>query len=142
MVPPIQLPCGSCASRRSSPATANRVLGARASSDRKSAMLISRPLRFFMGRFSFRTKAFASQENATAEATGAVARRSWVLRGVDCFSVAEEARTRGFVPPAFAGFAFVAAALLRLRSEEHTSELQSRPHLVCRLLLEKKKNQS
>src|SRR5690554_7114488 len=25
------------------------------------------------------------------------------------------------------------------RSEEHTSELQSRPHLVCRLLLEKKK---
>src|SRR5690554_7343452 len=27
-----------------------------------------------------------------------------------------------------------------LRSEEHTSELQSRPHLVCRLLLEKKNN--
>src|SRR3989442_8711096 len=27
----------------------------------------------------------------------------------------------------------------RTRSEEHTSELQSRPHLVCRLLLEKKK---
>src|SRR5690554_7395378 len=26
------------------------------------------------------------------------------------------------------------------RSEEHTSELQSRPHLVCRLLLEKKNN--
>src|SRR5690554_6959729 len=28
------------------------------------------------------------------------------------------------------------------RSEEHTSELQSRPHLVCRLLLEKKKQES
>src|SRR5436305_14673818 len=28
------------------------------------------------------------------------------------------------------------------RSEEHTSELQSRPHLVCRLLLEKKKNKA
>src|SRR5216684_9010445 len=28
-----------------------------------------------------------------------------------------------------------------LRSEEHTSELQSRLHLVCRLLLEKKKKQ-
>src|SRR5690554_7470761 len=28
---------------------------------------------------------------------------------------------------------------IRRRSEEHTSELQSRPHLVCRLLLEKKK---
>src|SRR2546422_4964286 len=31
------------------------------------------------------------------------------------------------------------AGLLRCRSEEHTSELQSRLHLVCRLLLEKKK---
>src|SRR5690625_5501043 len=28
------------------------------------------------------------------------------------------------------------------RSEEHTSELQSRGHLVCRLLLEKKKNKN
>src|SRR3989449_2236771 len=31
-------------------------------------------------------------------------------------------------------------ALMRIRSEEHTSELQSRLHLVCRLLLEKKKH--
>src|SRR5690625_7840780 len=30
-------------------------------------------------------------------------------------------------------------SLTPLRSEEHTSELQSRGHLVCRLLLEKKK---
>src|SRR5438445_1637230 len=30
----------------------------------------------------------------------------------------------------------------RARSEEHTSELQSRQYLVCRLLLEKKKNHS
>src|SRR2546427_1324948 len=30
--------------------------------------------------------------------------------------------------------------LFRLRSEEHTSELQSQSNLVCRLLLEKKKN--
>src|SRR5690554_7100637 len=29
-----------------------------------------------------------------------------------------------------------------IRSEEHTSELQSRPHLVCRLLLEKKKREA
>src|SRR2546422_6850291 len=33
----------------------------------------------------------------------------------------------------------VPQGLSRLRSEEHTSELQSRLHLVCRLLLEKKK---
>src|SRR3712207_7614726 len=32
------------------------------------------------------------------------------------------------------------AGELRARSEEHTSELQSRQYLVCRLLLEKKKN--
>src|SRR3989442_6637753 len=40
---------------------------------------------------------------------------------------------------------YVAAAICTIgdaleRSEEHTSELQSRPHLVCRLLLEKKKS--
>src|SRR3712207_8857540 len=32
-------------------------------------------------------------------------------------------------------------ALAELRSEEHTSELQSRQYLVCRLLLEKKKHE-
>src|SRR2546422_4503558 len=36
----------------------------------------------------------------------------------------------------------VAARSAPPRSEEHTSELQSRLHLVCRLLLEKKKNAS
>src|SRR5690554_7282127 len=35
----------------------------------------------------------------------------------------------------------VVMVLVVERSEEHTSELQSRPHLVCRLLLEKKKEQ-
>src|SRR5690554_7640332 len=34
----------------------------------------------------------------------------------------------------------VAGSIFYQRSEEHTSELQSRPHLVCRLLLEKKKS--
>src|SRR2546422_2573572 len=42
-------------------------------------------------------------------------------------------RVDGDVPPRARGIA---------RSEEHTSELQSRLHLVCRLLLEKKKNPS
>src|SRR3989442_153925 len=36
-------------------------------------------------------------------------------------------------------WAHVVTPVLAVRSEEHTSELQSRPHLVCRLLLEKKK---
>src|SRR5690625_5612762 len=34
----------------------------------------------------------------------------------------------------------IRAGLIVSRSEEHTSELQSRGHLVCRLLLEKKKD--
>src|SRR2546422_7693167 len=37
------------------------------------------------------------------------------------------------------GAGFSARLVSQLRSEEHTSELQSRLHLVCRLLLEKKK---
>src|SRR5258705_2953109 len=36
--------------------------------------------------------------------------------------------------------ALAVAELSTMRSEEHTSELQSLRHLVCRLLLEKKKN--
>src|SRR2546422_7562622 len=38
--------------------------------------------------------------------------------------------------------AYARAIGLSERSEEHTSELQSRLHLVCRLLLEKKKKQT
>src|SRR2546430_8737505 len=37
---------------------------------------------------------------------------------------------------------FLRNSLMGLRSEEHTSELQSQSNLVCRLLLEKKKNQT
>src|SRR3989442_10775986 len=54
------------------------------------------------------------------------------------FTVASAATrtTSGAAEPA----ATLEAGATSSRSEEHTSELQSRPHLVCRLLLEKKKN--
>src|SRR5436305_11808814 len=52
---------------------------------------------------------------ATADQRGSAGRKS-----ASCY----------LIQPGYAG---------RRRSEEHTSELQSRPHLVCRLLLEKKK---
>src|SRR5207253_11476980 len=45
-----------------------------------------------------------------------------------------------FKIPVSAGNSQKLARALDARSEEHTSELQSRGHLVCRLLLEKKKN--
>src|SRR2546422_5209062 len=47
---------------------------------------------------------------------------------------------RWIVP--FLAIASVFFAMGVSRSEEHTSELQSRLHLVCRLLLEKKKKQN
>src|SRR2546422_2748056 len=45
------------------------------------------------------------------------------------------------IPPASASWPTSSRARRELRSEEHTSELQSRLHLVCRLLLEKKKKE-
>src|SRR5256885_10056087 len=45
----------------------------------------------------------------------------------------------GFLPPHAQHPALPARQSARLRSEEHTSELQSPCNLVCRLLLEKKK---
>src|SRR5690625_6723864 len=44
------------------------------------------------------------------------------------------------LPPLFGYPLTGLVEFIRMRSEEHTSELQSRGHLVCRLLLGKKKN--
>src|SRR5256885_729704 len=46
-----------------------------------------------------------------------------------------------FIPCSSSGIAAIAAVADEQRSEEHTSELQSPCNLVCRLLLEKKKQQ-
>src|SRR5690554_7546875 len=43
------------------------------------------------------------------------------------------------IPPYYDSMCLKLVVWALTRSEEHTSELQSRPHLVCRLLLEKKK---
>src|SRR3712207_8931764 len=51
-------------------------------------------------------------------------------------------RFRQAAPPLTCGFVLLdgpASPSVQMRSEEHTSELQSRQYLVCRLLLEKKK---
>src|SRR5947199_7252337 len=66
-------------------------------------------------------------------------------------SIREHSQVRGCPSSGFIGLPWRQAELVhyrfgadellspRLRSEEHTSELQSLRHLVCRLLLEKKK---
>src|SRR3712207_7248257 len=61
--------------------------------------------------------------------------------GYDAFGVCKLTEVK--LPAALVGiegFAFYRNKLKNVRSEEHTSELQSRQYLVCRLLLEKNKN--
>src|SRR5690606_25524538 len=56
----------------------------------------------------------------------------------DTFGAGEA--TTAFLQQAFKDDPSLAPQALSIRSEEHTSELQSRENLVCRLLLEKKKH--
>src|SRR5439155_20918354 len=62
-----------------------------------------------------------------------------IVRGFRLLQRAAVHRDRARLIAARRGEASVQPPQRRQRSEEHTSELQSRGHLVCRLLLEKKK---
>src|SRR2546427_7312428 len=69
------------------------------------------------------------------------------LSAIELGAVASKhALERSSVPPAEVGHCIFGNALQTsadaIRSEEHTSELQSQSNLVCRLLLEKKKKTS
>src|SRR4030043_2399969 len=58
----------------------------------------------------------------------------------DALPICTRSRTLSALSSPLATFSAICAFTPRRRSEEHTSELQSRLHLVCRLLLEKKNN--
>src|SRR2546422_1954204 len=83
---------------------------------------------------------------ATRKAPHGVLEVDWPFFGEMCRALALKI-FRDYDPDVVIGIAragvipgaVVASILQRDRSEEHTSELQSRLHLVCRLLLEKKK---
>src|SRR3712207_7144809 len=62
-----------------------------------------------------------------------------VDRGLDRRALAGVALVRDDPEPAVVGGVEDRTRAVTARSEEHTSELQSRQYLVCRLLLEKKK---
>src|SRR3712207_8271388 len=87
-------------------------------------LMIRRPPRSTL--FPYTTLFRSSSRRATASATCWERSRHWPDRSRTCTS-----RSR----PSRAGSRSATS-----RSEEHTSELQSRQYLVCRLLLEKKKN--
>src|SRR5690625_5987846 len=85
-------------------------------------MMITRPPRpsLFPYTTLFRSLILASVPPAKAGAASAVSETAYELGAV-------------------LGTAVLGSILTAVRSEEHTSELQSRGHLVCRLLLAKKK---
>src|SRR5690625_6806150 len=88
-------------------------------------------------------EARATKVAAVAAALPRRARRCLSLAFTRPFSHSRQGHRRHIVCPSAVGGASAAAAHPSsspwIRSEEHTSELQSRGHLVCRLLLEKKK---
>src|SRR5690625_4875536 len=65
--------------------------------------------------------------------------RYWLQRSTDVIKNFTGRRPVGYRAPSYKFSKHTADLLAEERSEEHTSELQSRGHLVCRLLLEKKK---
>src|SRR3712207_8994123 len=66
--------------------------------------------------------------NDPLEAIEVAGSRRWLLRSYLVKGLQRPREERWLIPP-----------IVTERSEEHTSELQSRQYLVCRLLLEKKK---
>src|SRR2546421_7611468 len=91
--------------------------------------MIRRPPRSTLFPYTtlFRSQDFTGQLTDTGKGVGDIRTYIQDIRGLDLAPSAKEAMLGG------------TAARLLGRSEEHTSELQSRSDLVCRLLLEKKK---
>src|SRR5689334_24378268 len=63
---------------------------------------------------------------------------AYILLMLGFYGLLFELQNPGAILPGVVGGISLILAFLALRSEEHTSELQSQFHLVCRLLLEKK----
>src|SRR3712207_8471359 len=94
--------------------------------------MIRRPPRSTLFPYTTLFRSAASGERGRdAEVVAAARARNIPVNAVDLPDLCD------FYTPAIVNRAPVAVAI---RSEEHTSELQSRQYLVCRLLLETKKN--
>src|SRR5947208_10544346 len=101
--------------------------------------MLSRPLRSTL--FPYTTLFRSAADGVRGEGRAAAVRQAVVQPG-HVAPGARGKRPRGVPPldpPALRHAAHLGTHGQRQRSEEHTSELQSPDHLVCRLLLEKKK---
>src|SRR5689334_23741056 len=83
----------------------------------------------------FRSSSFTRRSDSTSPSTGTGSAASATAQS-SCSRQVTEPASRPIRPTAA-----VAPTTTSTRSEEHTSELQSQFHLVCRLLLEQKNNQ-
>src|SRR5687768_17631660 len=96
--------------------------------------MIRRPPRSTLFPYTtlFRSSRLFEEADGLREVFGVEARRDAPVRGAGAVDLLDETAVGHLHDARVQGVAL-------LRSEEHTSELQSRLHLVCRLLLEKKK---
>src|SRR3712207_7276599 len=97
--------------------------------------MIRRPPRSTLFPYTtlFRSAASLPLYRAAVAAAEIISEKPWRILVGAGVAQADFANLRQAVPP------HVTLERARPRSEEHTSELQSRQYLVCRLLLEKKK---
>src|SRR3712207_7299148 len=95
--------------------------------------MIRRPPRSTLFPYTplFRSKPERWQNSHFASRLAPGSRCSWQASLIACISLKAQNRLQHLVGPL--------VDQVEERSEEHTSELQSRQYLVCRLLLEKKK---
>src|SRR3712207_7491225 len=99
--------------------------------------MIRRPPRSTLFPYTTLFRSLRRERSKPAGLPGAIAAR----HAVHGFVPLAGGQQRRHVAPAQRHAALPHRRPARQRSEEHTSELQSRQYLVCRLLLEKKKKQ-
>src|SRR2546422_8300796 len=84
----------------------------------------------------------AARASATSRPPGRVMGKRITRHRIGTSAARSSATARAVVSAVFMSCTLVMPKRAGHRSEEHTSELQSRLHLVCRLLLEKKKKKN
>src|SRR5947209_9571682 len=109
--------------------------------NRKSSAPYDSPLKVWMIQNSLLTARPRGPLGEPQQAGGVVAEDARLISPLELEPLGDDV-ARPVVPHVEAKVAAQHHQAAQARSEEHTSELQSRQYLVCRLLLEKKKNKN